>query len=79
MEERVTSPLLTNTPKLRLVVRITLDAQAGREDELADCGAEAGEEGVEGLFFLRKSLVSSAQLGAAEWREDGLGPRHVDV
>ncbi len=31
------------------ILHIRLDAQTGREDELADRGAEAGEEGVEGL------------------------------
>ena len=45
------SPLMTDGPKLGLVLRVRLDAQTGREDELADRGAEAGEEGVEGLFF----------------------------
>ena len=40
---------MTNTLKLGFILRIRLDAQTGREDELAHCGAEAGEEGVEGL------------------------------
>ena len=40
---------MTNALKLGLVLRIRLDAQTGREDELAYCCAEAGEEGVEGL------------------------------
>lgn len=35
--------------KIGLVLRVGLDAQRGSEDELADGGAEAGEEGVEGL------------------------------
>ena len=43
------SPLMTNAPKLALILRIRLDPQAGREHELPDRGAEAGEEGVEGL------------------------------
>jgi len=38
--------------KLGLVLGIRLDAQRGREDELADGSAEAGEEGVEWLFSL---------------------------
>ena len=41
---------MTDAPKLRFVLRVRLDAQAGRQHELADRGAEAGEEGVEGLF-----------------------------
>ena len=35
--------------ELALVGRVRLDAQRGREHELADCGGEAGEEGVEWL------------------------------
>jgi hypothetical protein len=35
--------------ELGLVLRIGLDAQRGCEDELADGGAEAGEEGIEWL------------------------------
>ena len=31
------------------ILHIRLDAQTGREDELADRGAEAGEEGVKAL------------------------------
>ena len=42
---------MTDGPKLPFVLRVRLDAQAGREDELAHRGAEAGEEGVEGLFM----------------------------
>ena len=44
------SPLMTDAPKLPLVLRVRLDPEAGREDELAHRGAEAGEEGVEGLM-----------------------------
>lgn len=33
------------------VCGVGLDAQGGGEDELTDCGGEAGEECVEGLFF----------------------------
>jgi len=29
------------------VLRVCLDAQASREDELADCSAETGKEGIE--------------------------------
>ncbi len=42
-------PLMANTLKLILILRVGLDAQRRRKDELADGGAEAGEEGVEGL------------------------------
>ena len=35
--------------ELSLVGRVGLDAQRSCEHELADCGGEAGEEGVEGL------------------------------
>ena len=35
-----------------LVLRVGLDAQAGGQDELTDGGAEAGEEGVEGLGLI---------------------------
>lgn len=31
------------------VLRVGLDSETGCEDELTDCGAETGEEGVEGL------------------------------
>ena len=33
---------MADTLKLLPVLRVTLDAQRGREDELADRGAEAG-------------------------------------
>ena len=36
--------------ELAFVGRVGLHAQRGGEDELADGGGEAGEEGVEGLF-----------------------------
>ena len=45
------SPLMTDGPKLPFILRVRLDAQTGREDELAHRGAEAGEEGVEGLVM----------------------------
>lgn len=48
---------MTDGPKLRFVVRVRLDAQTGREDELAHRGAEAGEEGVEGLFWTQRTLA----------------------
>ena len=51
------SPLMTNTLELRFVFRIRLDAQTGREDELAYCCAEAGEEGVEGLEVAQGGLA----------------------
>ena len=41
--------LLASTFELLLVLRVGLDPQAGREHELSDRRAEAGEEGVEGL------------------------------
>lgn len=37
-----------------------LHAEGGREDELADCGREAGEEGVEGLDY--RSVVSRIEI-----------------
>ena len=43
---------MAHTLKLLLIRRVTLDAQRGREHELPDRGAEAGEEGVERLPFL---------------------------
>ena len=42
---------MTDGPKLPFILRVRLDAQTGREDELAHRGAETGEEGVEGLFM----------------------------
>ena len=45
------SPLMTDGPKLPFILRVRLDAQTGREDELAHRGAEAGEEGVERLLM----------------------------
>lgn len=44
---------MADTLKLLPVLRVTLDAQGSGEDELADGGAEAGEEGVEGLVSER--------------------------
>lgn len=39
-EERENSPLRTHSPKLGFIPRITLDAQTGREHELAYRGTE---------------------------------------
>ena len=40
------------------VLRVRLDAEGGCQDELADCGGETGEEGVERLRkgYIRKRL-----------------------
>lgn len=43
-------PLMANSRKLRLILRIRLYTKAGREDELPDRGAEAGEESVEWII-----------------------------
>lgn len=43
-------PLMTQTPKLHLILRIRLDPQTGREDELPNRGAEAGEERIERII-----------------------------
>ena len=40
---------MAHTRKLSLVLRVTLDPQRGREHELPNRSAEAGEEGVERL------------------------------
>ena len=42
-------PFLAHALELAFVFGVGLDAEGGREDELTDCGAEAGEEGVERL------------------------------
>lgn len=42
-------PLVADGLEFIFVFWVGLDAQAGRQDELTDGGAEAGEEGVEGL------------------------------
>lgn len=44
------SPLMADALELRLILWICLDAETSREDELADGSAEAGKEGVEGLY-----------------------------
>lgn len=41
---------MRNALKVGLVLRVGLDAERRCEDELADAGAEAGEEGVERLL-----------------------------
>lgn len=48
---------MANALKLLFIRRVTLDAQRGREHELPNRGAEAGEEGVEGLFFLVSKFI----------------------
>ena len=53
---------MTDTAKLAFILGVRLDAQRGREDELADGGAEAGEEGVEGLLF-ETEMVSGVSRG----------------
>jgi hypothetical protein len=47
-----------------------LHAQGDGEDELADAGAEAGEEGVEGLFW---AGVSSGRSFLENWEDAGEG------
>ena len=42
-------PLMADGFEFVFVLRVGLDPEAGGEDELADCGAEAGEESIEGL------------------------------
>jgi hypothetical protein len=42
--------LVRDALELDLVLRVRLHAQTGREHKLADGGAEAREEGVEGLW-----------------------------
>lgn len=42
-------PLMAHGLEFGFVLGIRLDAEGGGEDELADRGAEAGEECVEGL------------------------------
>ena len=46
-------PLVRDALELGLILGIRLQAQTGREDELADGGAEAAQEGVEGLVRFR--------------------------
>lgn len=53
-------PLVGYAFELALVVRVRLDAQARGEHKLADGGAEAGKEGVEGLGGTRVSEFDSA-------------------
>ena len=43
-------PFRADSLELVFVFRVGLDAQASRQDELTDGGAEAGEEGVEWLW-----------------------------
>jgi hypothetical protein len=43
-------PLVRDALETSLVLGVGLDAEGRREDELADAGAEAGKEGVEGLL-----------------------------
>jgi hypothetical protein len=48
---KVPIPLVGNALKLRPILRVRLDPQAGREHELADRGTEAGKESIEGLIL----------------------------
>ena len=50
---------MTDALKLLFVLGIRLDPQTGREHELPDRGAEAGEEGVEGLSGGSPTRVSN--------------------
>lgn len=52
--------LMRDILKVRLVLRVCLDAKRGSEDELAHCSAEAAEEGVEWLFAKEKKGTSLA-------------------
>src|SRR4051812_48322302 len=56
--------LVRDRAEFGLVVWVRLDAQGGGEHELADGGAEAGEEGVEGL----ERLLASASALVIYWR-----------
>lgn len=42
-------PLVRDALKLGLVLGVGLHAEGGSQDELADAGAESGQESVEGL------------------------------
>jgi hypothetical protein len=42
---------MRNALKVLFILGIGLHAKRGREDELADAGAEAGEEGVKWLYY----------------------------
>lgn len=43
-------PLMRDALETSLVLGVGLDAERRRKHELADAGAEAGKEGVEGLL-----------------------------
>lgn len=55
--------------ELRLILRISLDAETSGEDELADSGAETGEEGVEGLY--QRDRVSASLSRKTEGQKAG--------
>ena len=57
-EEGKNPPLMTDALKLLLVLRIRLDPQTGRENELSNRGAEAGEEGIERLSEVSPTRIS---------------------
>lgn len=66
-------PLVTNGFELVFVFRVGLDAETGGQDELADCGAEAGEEGVEGLWRVRVLGFACGGKGVEKGEEGGEG------
>lgn len=59
-EEEHNIPLCRNPLEILLVLRVRLDAQAGREHELAHRRAEAGQEGVEGLSIIQSVSAASS-------------------
>ena len=50
---------MTDAPKLLFVLGVRLDPQTGREHKLPDRGAEAGEEGIEGLPGVSPTRVNN--------------------
>lgn len=55
-------PLMADALELIFVLRVRLDPQTGGQDELANGGAEAGEEGVEWLWGRKWEGLAKAFL-----------------
>lgn len=68
-------PLMRDASEIGLVLRVRLNTERCCKDELADAGAEAREESIEGLFEVSTVLRQQLHLSGQKSRCPGLNLR----